>query len=66
MRTTTWIRGFTGIAILLASLAAPLVVTGCSGPERAPRQPITGVDRPAGDRSNPYDEPEEKEEEKKP
>jgi len=53
-----------GIAFLLASLAAPLVVTGCSGPERAPRQPITGVDRPAGDRSNPHDDSEEKEEEK--
>jgi len=64
MRTATWIRGIMGIAFLLASLAAPLVVTGCSGPERAPRQPITGVDRPAGDRSNPHDDSEEKEEEK--
>ncbi len=47
-------------ARLRALIAACAVGTalGCGGPERAPRQPITGVDRPAEERApNPHDEP---------
>jgi len=46
-----------GLAVAGAAL---ILGTGCGGPERAPRQPVTGVDRPPEQRSaNPHDEPEQ-------
>jgi hypothetical protein len=56
------LRGLRRVAalVLMGIVGTLLLVTaGCGGPERAPRQPITGVDRPADTRApNPYDEPE--------
>jgi len=60
MKTTHRNRGVLFIGSLLGLVAAMLLTTGCGGPERAPHQPITGVDRPADTRApNPHDKPEE-------
>lgn len=46
------------------AVVALVALAGCGGPERAPRQPVTGVDRPAEDRApNPHDVEPEKERE---
>ena len=60
MKTVNRLRRMAGAAVLLTALSALFVITACGGPERAPRQPITGVDQPADTRApNPHDEPEE-------
>ncbi|MBN2490746.1 MAG: hypothetical protein JXQ29_07850 [Planctomycetes bacterium] len=60
MSFRTRIRGVLRVLGLVAGGAALVAAAGCGGPERAPRQPITGVDRPADQRAaNPYDEPAE-------
>ena len=52
------LRGVSKTLVLTVAGAALLLAAGCGGPERAPRQPITGVDRPPEQRpANPHDEP---------
>jgi hypothetical protein len=48
-----------------AILAAALCLCACSGPERAPHQPIQGVDTPETKVENPHDLPKEKKETEK-
>ncbi len=48
--------GLVRAAVFAGASFALVALVGCGGPERAPRQPVTGVDRPAEDRApNPHD-----------
>jgi len=55
-------RGPAAMLALMLAWALAIGAGACGGPERAPRQPITGVDRPPEERAkNPHDLPPERE-----